>query len=67
MMYLIASYDKTLKCFEDNTKDWVLFSDWNKAFKYCELMNKKEMILDNVETEDELDIIYVIRTLYNVV
>lgn len=66
-MYLVASYSTSLKCFEDDTENWALFSDWNKAFKYCELMNKKEMILDNVETEDELDIIYVIRMLCNVV
>ncbi len=64
-MYLVATYDKTLKCYEDDTKNWAIFSDWDKADKYRNLMNEREILLTETYAVDDLDIFYTIVTILN--
>lgn len=66
-MYLVATYDKTLKCYEDDTENWAIFSDWTKANKYRNLMNEIQMLLTETNAVDDLDIFYTIVTILNVV
>ncbi len=66
-MYLVAIYDKTLKCYVDDTKNWAIFLDWDKANKYRNLMNEREILLSETNSVDDLDIFYTIVTILNVV
>ena len=66
-MYLVATYNKTLKYYEDDTENWAIFSDWDKADKYRNLMNEREILLTETNAVDDLDIFYTIVTILNVV
>lgn len=66
-MYLVATYDKDLKCYVDDTQNWAIFLDWSDADKYRNLMNERELLLTETSTVDDLDILYTIVTILNVV
>lgn len=66
-MYLVVTYNKNLKCYEDDTENWAIFSDWAKADKYRNLMNEREILLTETNTVDDLDILYTIVNILNVV
>ena len=66
-MYLVATYDKDLKCYVDDTKNWAIFLDWSDADKYRNLMNEREILLTEANTVDDLDILYTIVNILNVV